>query len=686
MKNLIQYIVIALFLFIGPDSNGQCPNGNLENGNFTNWTNFFGDYTRRRKEINNMQQTTVTGSHAIVSSAPTDPNTNNIVTQGIEGQFALKLGGTTPIQTPGKSQMSNYTFTVTNANKNFKFQYAIVITDFQHSDKRQPFFQYWVTKKGKNIPSIWNYSSWKLYSSTKKKIIADAGDPFFNQTGQRINTGAPIIYRDWTCKNIDLSDYVGEQVTVHFLSSDCEPGPDWGYVYIDALCEQSPINVDFTLPNVACKGSEIPLDASATTNEDHWFVSVQESDANWNRYGTEYTQWYTAQKAGQLDLTEFANKKGLDFKCGKYYRVKIAGASECNGWSEKTKLIKIECPEISFPDDYTVCCPRDPRALLTIPIIGNIDEYIINASASNGAEMTLDWNTASYTTSFPTDNTTYTFQITSPHGCTITKEFKVFVKKPLKVDIQHLEANSCGEVGTCYDILKANVQVAPCHSNNWRPNDESVTYTWSPSNENSQTIELSGDNVNHTDFTVSVSNGCFSDQATIGGMNTGLNVAITGPYPALDARNDAMNLNSAYAINRKITIYDGTKDFGDPLAYNATAYKLLIFNRWGELIRTVEDCNPSGFNNGDIFWDGKVDNGNYVPTGVYVSQLYLKNCSHEDFRLITKYAVLEEDGTKCLDWVTAWGVKLWCRLKTTNYKTVIKHVNGGVNKMTVVRL
>ena len=83
--------------------------------------------------------------------------------------------------------------------------------------------------------------------------------------------------------------------------------------------------------------------------------------------------------------------------------------------------------------------------------------------------------------------------------------------------------------------------------------------------------------------------------------------------------------------------------------YSATHYKLDVYNRWGQLIRVMEDSIDlcSGFPPETIGWDGKVD-GQYVQEGVYNMRLYLKNCRYQDWvpMKVTWCSRLE---TICLD-------------------------------------
>jgi len=82
---------------------------------------------------------------------------------------------------------------------------------------------------------------------------------------------------------------------------------------------------------------------TASTAETSYFWSIQASDASWNRFGTEYTQWFTNQQAGPIDLKQFIESKGGKLECNKYYRVKLAVSNACIAWQDVTKLVKLNC-------------------------------------------------------------------------------------------------------------------------------------------------------------------------------------------------------------------------------------------------------------------------------------------------------------------------------------------------------
>ena len=97
-----------------------------------------------------------------------------------------------------------------------------------HAQSIQPFFWVRVTDASGNIvPNAFDFGN------GKDILVADSTNPFFQTTmlGQE-----PLVYKDWSCAQIDLSTQIGKQVTVEFVTADCGACGHWGYAYIDSFC------------------------------------------------------------------------------------------------------------------------------------------------------------------------------------------------------------------------------------------------------------------------------------------------------------------------------------------------------------------------------------------------------------------------------------------------------------------
>jgi len=119
-------------------------------------------------------------------------------------------------------ELLSKTFIVAPAQSTITFWYAVVLEDPGHAC--EPFFQVRVTDAAGNIvPGAFDFGN------GSDTIVADLTNPFFQTKGH-------IVYKDWSCAQIDLSTQIGKQVTVEFVTADCGAGGHWGYAYIDAFC------------------------------------------------------------------------------------------------------------------------------------------------------------------------------------------------------------------------------------------------------------------------------------------------------------------------------------------------------------------------------------------------------------------------------------------------------------------
>lgn len=84
-------------------------------------------------------------------------------------------------------------------------------------------------------------------------------------------------------------------------------------------------------------------------------------------------------------------------------------------------------------------------------------------------------------------------------------------------------------------------------------------------------------------------------------------------------------------INDLWEVRDANVGTGPIKAYD---YDLVIVNRAGTRVYNKKESNATGFNGGDIYWNGKNNSGSWMPSGVYYFSLVLKNCDHKSGELI----------------------------------------------------
>lgn len=585
-----------------------CINGNFEYGDFTNWGALAGTYTAGGLRLD--LSAPLPGRHTIMTGNGIDPIVGGKTLPRVStGSYAVRLGNSIG---GAEAEGLRYTFTVTDQNKNFTFSYAIVLQDPGHQDPdEQPFFMYTIKDSSNNT-----------IKSLKK--VADSTDPYFDTiNSQQFGT---IVYKNWDCELVDLSNFIGQVLTIEFVTADCQLGGHFGYAYIDDIC-YSEISAFFTLPQEICLNDPIVADGSPSSNEMNYFWSIEESDANWGRNPqTEVWQWFLGQQAGVIDLKDFYASKGGQFKCNTYYRIKLAVGNSCVPWNEIVRLLYVKCPPIADagPDKFTCCSANQSFQLGTPPISGYTYRW---TSEPHGFTSTEAMPLVQ-----PTCSTTYTLTVKDQSGCPSTDKVSVSVDKPFAARLSKIDRGSCDVTAS----LSASLTDQSNDSCIFGPGcilagkGPRATFLWS-TGETTSII-----NVNPsvpTTYSVIVSNACSSRSASIAVEPC---PPLTGDFPTLIAPNaftpDGDGKDDLFVI------YHLGLDANVAPAYNAVNWLFIVYDRFGHEIahmprdETQDKSRCQGIPNGTIpNWDGSVDGSSVVLHGVYSWKLYLKNCSHDSF-------------------------------------------------------
>ncbi|CAN1548521.1 hypothetical protein MCEGE10_02068 [Flavobacteriaceae bacterium] len=219
-----------------PFTTDICDDGGFETKNFSTWgwtainniRNVPGSLatTYLSNQVLSANPTTNTILSTIYSweivSAGSDPNA--ALPKVHSGNKALKIGSSNNYYS-AESVMK--TINVTASNANLTFWYALVLQDpgNSHTITEKPYFGVRIHSAGSIafapiLPVIGGMAT--------SPIIADS-------SGFWILSGIKRI-RPWTCASVNLSQYIGKQITIEFLVSDCSQGMHYGYAYIDDIC------------------------------------------------------------------------------------------------------------------------------------------------------------------------------------------------------------------------------------------------------------------------------------------------------------------------------------------------------------------------------------------------------------------------------------------------------------------
>jgi len=112
------------------------------------------------------------------------------------------------------------TFIVDEDSLNFSFWYALVFEEPGHDLEDQPYFVATLIDKNETVVEE------ICYISSSAGVGLDYG----------IIDSIPLSFRNWTCDYFDLSDFVGEEVTIRFVAAGCDLGGHFGYAYLANFC------------------------------------------------------------------------------------------------------------------------------------------------------------------------------------------------------------------------------------------------------------------------------------------------------------------------------------------------------------------------------------------------------------------------------------------------------------------
>ncbi len=221
-----------------------CTNIDFENGSLNGWTSSTG-----YNPLYNAAGCCLTsgGAQVITSGAAIDGCGGfPIVAPG--GNFSVKLGDN---NVGGLADRLEQTFNVTTANANFTYKYAVVLEDAGHAIADQPSFQVEMLDSSNNqIPC------------TFYNVAAGQNIPGFISS----TNCASVVYKPWSSVSVDLTSYIGQNVTIRFTTYDCSLGGHYAYAYIDGSCS----NFNITQSANLCEGSSIQLLAPAGFATYNW--------------------------------------------------------------------------------------------------------------------------------------------------------------------------------------------------------------------------------------------------------------------------------------------------------------------------------------------------------------------------------------------------------------------------------
>lgn len=294
MKRILHLLLLFLALLVNLPSFSQCLNAGFEDSNFGGWSGTNCKSTLDSSSAGCQAGTgtgfipcipvfNFTGSSfpdpfkikamdigAVNQAANATPEKSQFIMQS---GFDPIAGGTSiPVVCPGGgnnsgrlgNQQANgggeslmYKYTVNTTNALFTYNYAVVLNSGGHAAGQQPYFKI----------RMW------AYNSPTDSVSIDCGNYTVDaSTAANIGgftTDGDVLWKSWSAVTIPLQTYIGQQVSIQFITRDCCPdcdanevgtqgGSHFAYAYIDASC--APQEIIPSSPAV-CAGVSITLTA-----------------------------------------------------------------------------------------------------------------------------------------------------------------------------------------------------------------------------------------------------------------------------------------------------------------------------------------------------------------------------------------------------------------------------------------
>ena len=251
----IKYFLLGslIALFVSSSVHGQeqyCKNLGFELGNFTNWEGYIWNYSNvvdsittppYREFLPTLERHVIMGD-----TAARDPFTGNELRKVPKGyRYSARLGYESPnVSRPIRfwNQSLRYTLTIDSANALLITKFALVLEYGTHVIENEARFRLTLyDQNGDVIPDCANYD----VSASKSNV---KGFKYYTPPGE---AKRPVSWRDWVSVGTDLSKYIGQTITIEFMTADCTHGGHFGYAYFVASCQPMSIKVQY------CTGDSI---------------------------------------------------------------------------------------------------------------------------------------------------------------------------------------------------------------------------------------------------------------------------------------------------------------------------------------------------------------------------------------------------------------------------------------------
>lgn len=258
-----------------------CTNMDFEEGTINGWELYDGYVNSNPSQMVGATQVFAQNAQHTLMGPGVDPVVGISTVNPNGGAWSMRLGDGTG--TGGYAASIKQTFLVDSNNSVFTYSYAVILEDPSgHTYGEKPFFKVNLYDQNGNQIACGEY-----------EVVANSGlDNSFTQY-----SGG--WYRDWTTVFAPLDSYIGQNVTIEFISGDCSQGGHYGYAYVDAEC--SPLEI---IPpgTVICDNQPVTLSAPPGAASYSWNTGATTQNITTNQTGN-YSVQVTPVQGAQCSIT-----------------------------------------------------------------------------------------------------------------------------------------------------------------------------------------------------------------------------------------------------------------------------------------------------------------------------------------------------------------------------------------------
>ncbi len=351
--------------------NAQTENMDFEFGNFNNWILDTG--TRQTPEIvdwnprpapdlnTQIELTTPASPQFDAIGLNCAPTAVNIPSVFPGGSFSTLLGN---LEGGRRAARISRTFTVTPQETILQYSYAVIMDDPGHTQEQQPKFVVNIRNVNGEIVTCGKFEAFAGADALANGFVnCDSG------SGSILSANLQIL--PWTTAAADLTPFIGQQITIEFITLDCMLNAHGGYAYVEANINELQIDV-VGLCNVGL--NDVTLTAPL---------------------GFDSYLWSTG------DITRSINVTGTQF--GDSYSVDLISNTGCNT-SASITLAPVDPATINPIEDQEIC---KGGSITLSPTGENIGDFLFPELNTSGTVAVAS----------PTQDTTYTIIARDENGC-----------------------------------------------------------------------------------------------------------------------------------------------------------------------------------------------------------------------------------------------------------------------------